>query len=181
MYRVGVGYDIHPFAPLSEGRPLVLGGVTIPGGRGLQGHSDADVLVHALCSALLGAAGLGDLGLHFPDTDPRYRGISSLELLRDSLAMAVERGFEVVNVDAVVVAEEPKIAPHVEAMKGLLAAALGASPEEINIKGTRPEGLGALGRREGVACHAVALLRRRKGARPPRAPLRRPGRGQGRP
>ena len=157
-FRTGIGYDVHPFAGPGEARPLVLGGVRIPHPRGLAGHSDADVLIHAICDAVLGALGLGDLGRRFPNTDPRYKGISSTELLESVAAMMRERGYKIENVDAVVIAEEPKIAPHVPAMSEIVAGALGARADQINIKGTRPEGLGALGRGEGIACHAVALL-----------------------
>jgi len=157
-HRIGIGYDVHPFAPAGSGRPLVLGGVTIPHDRGLLGHSDADALVHAIADAVLGALALGDLGSHFPDTDPRFKGISSLELLKTCGAMASDHGFRVRNVDSVVIAEEPKIAPHVEAMRSAIASALGVAEDQVSIKGTRPEGLGALGRREGIACQAIVLL-----------------------
>jgi len=157
-YRVGLGSDVHPFAAPGGTRPLILGGVTFPNAPGLTGHSDADVVTHAVCDAVLGALALGDLGRHFPDTDPRYGGVSSLELLRTVGAMMSDRGWRLVNLDVVVAAEEPKIAPFVETMRENLARALGARPDAINVKGKRPEGLGALGRREGIACQAVALL-----------------------
>jgi len=163
-HRVGLGYDVHPFAPAAGRRPLVLGGVTIPGPRGLEGHSDADVLVHAVCDAILGALALGDLGTHFPDTDPLFRGISSLDLLRSCASMAAERGWRIVNVDTVVIAEEPKIAPFVPAMRERIAGALGASLADVSVKGTRPEGLGALGRKEGIASQAIVLLASRGAA-----------------
>jgi len=156
--RVGIGLDYHRFG---KGRPLVLGGVKIPYERGLLGHSDADVLTHAICDALLGAAGLGDLGLHFPPEDPRYEGISSLKLLERVRGMLEERGYRVENVDAVVVAEEPKLAPYFEPMKRALAETLGVPPERVNLKATRPEGLGALGRGEGILAQAVASLSER--------------------
>jgi 2-C-methyl-D-erythritol 2,4-cyclodiphosphate synthase len=159
MLRVGIGHDVHAFAPAGE-RPLVLGGVVFPGERGLAGHSDADVVIHAICDAVLGALALGDIGKHFPDTDPRYTGISSLELLRRTAAMMAERGWRVVNLDAVILAESPRIAPRSEEMRGNVAAALGAEVEDVSLKGKRPEGLGALGRREGISCHAVVLLGR---------------------
>jgi 2-C-methyl-D-erythritol 2,4-cyclodiphosphate synthase len=157
-HRIGIGYDVHAFADPSSARPLVLGGVTIPGARGLMGHSDADVLVHAICDAILGALALGDLGTHFPDDDLRYKGVSSLDLLRATAAMAVERGWRVRNIDTVVVAEEPKIAPFVAAMRDRIASGIGIDPDDVSVKGTRPEGLGALGRREGIAAQAIALL-----------------------
>lgn len=157
--RVGIGYDIHPFDRGEPPRPLVLGGVSIPGARGLAGHSDADVVVHAVCDALLGALALGDLGRHFPDTDPRYAGCSSLDLLRTVAAMVSERDWRLANLDVTVVAEAPKLAPHVDEMRANVARTLGAPPEAVSIKATRPEGLGALGREEGIACHAIVLLR----------------------
>jgi 2-C-methyl-D-erythritol 2,4-cyclodiphosphate synthase len=178
-HRLGLGYDVHPFAPAAARRPLVLGGVTIPGPRGLDGHSDADVLVHAVCDAVLGALALGDLGTHFPDSDPLFKGISSLDLLRSCASMATERGWRVVNVDSVVVAEEPKIAPYVQAMRERIAGAIGAPIDDVSVKATRPEGLGSLGRKEGIACQAIALLASRgaaakliarAGRRPPKAP-----------
>jgi 2-C-methyl-D-erythritol 2,4-cyclodiphosphate synthase len=153
--RVGLGFDVHPFSEEPD-RPLVLGGVAFPG-RGLAGHSDADVVAHATTDALLGAAGLGDIGQHFPDTDDRWRGADSIELL----GLAVERvraaGWEPANVDCSVVCEEPKLAPNREAMQRRLHEAVGA---EVTVKGRRPEGLGALGRSEGIACWAVALVER---------------------
>jgi len=154
--RVGVGYDLHR---LVEGRPLVLGGIRIPHDRGLLGHSDADAVCHAVTDALLGAAAAGDIGGHFPDTDPRWKGASSLELLRAVAALMRERGFEVVNVDVVVVAEHPKIGPHVEAMVASVAAAVGCPPAAVSIKGKTNEGVDAIGRGEAIATHAVALLR----------------------
>ncbi|MBI3448507.1 MAG: 2-C-methyl-D-erythritol 2,4-cyclodiphosphate synthase [Acidobacteria bacterium] len=157
-FRVGLGYDVHPFADAAAARPLVLGGVTIPHPRGLAGHSDADALAHAIGDALLGALALGDLGAHFPDTDPRYRGISSLRLLGECAAMAAREGFRIANVDSIVVTEEPKIAPHVALMRERLAGALDVDASRISVKATRPEGLGALGRREGIACQAIALV-----------------------
>lgn len=157
-HRVGLGYDVHPFAEAREGRPLVLGGVTIPHPRGLAGHSDADVLSHAVCDAILGALSTGDLGTHFPDTDPRYRGVSSLDLLRSCAAMAVEAGWRIMNMDTVLIAEEPRIAPFVAVIKERVAEAAGVSAGDVGIKGTRPEGLGALGRKEGIACQAIVLL-----------------------
>ncbi len=153
--RVGIGYDIHP---LERGRPLVLGGVRIPHEAGLGGHSDADVLTHALIDALLGAAALGDIGQHFPPDDPRYRDANSLDLLRQTVRMAAEAGYRIVNVDATVVAEEPKLSPHIEAMRSALAEALGADASAVSVKATTANRLGALGRAEGIATLAVALL-----------------------
>jgi len=153
--RCGVGYDVHR---LVEGRRLVLGGVEFPGPRGLEGHSDADVLTHAICDALLGAAGLGDIGQHFPDSDPRWAGADSVELLRQAAAIAAAAGFRVVNVDAVVVAEEPRIAGHVARMRERLGAALGVAPEMVSVKGKTGEGLGFIGAREGIASHAICTI-----------------------
>jgi 2-C-methyl-D-erythritol 2,4-cyclodiphosphate synthase len=160
VFRVGIGIDIHPFAAEGEGRPLVLGGHTLAGERGLSGHSDADVLVHAVCDALLGAVALGDLGRHFPDTDPRYAGCSSLGLLRDVRRMVEGRGWRPSNVDASLLAERPRLSPHVEVMCRNLAEALGLAPGAVSVKAVRPEGLGALGRGEGISCHAVVLMER---------------------
>lgn len=153
--RTGTGFDVHAFA---EGRRLVLGGVEIPWDRGLDGHSDADVLVHALMDALLGAAALGDIGLHFPDTDERYRGISSLSLLRHVKALISEKGYSVVNADITVMAQRPKIRPHIEAMRDNIAEALEIDRDRINIKGTTTERLGFVGREEGIAAEAVCSL-----------------------
>jgi len=154
--RVGQGIDVHPFSDDPE-RPLVLGGVVIAGDgvRGLDGHSDADAVAHAVADAVLGAAGLGDLGRHMPDTDPRWAGADSLDILRRVVALAAEAGWVPVNADCTVVAERPRLAPHVPAMTERLAGALGAP---VNVKATRAEGLGALGRSEGIACSAVVLL-----------------------
>jgi 2-C-methyl-D-erythritol 2,4-cyclodiphosphate synthase len=156
MLRVGQGYDIHPFG---AGRPLVLGGVTVECARGgLVGHSDADVLAHAVASALLGSLALGDLGTHFPDTDPRWRGARSLDLLRAVHGLLRARGFAVVNCDATLVAQEPRLAPHVQQMRANLAAALEVGVDCVSVQATTHERLGALGRAEGIACHAVALV-----------------------
>jgi 2-C-methyl-D-erythritol 2,4-cyclodiphosphate synthase len=156
MIRIGQGYDVHPF---HAGRKLVLGGVEIESGRGgLAGHSDADVLAHAVASALLGSLALGDLGKHFPDTDPRWRGASSLDLLAAVRDRVRECGFGVVNCDATIVAQEPRLAPHVERMRENLARALGVEPGAVSVKATTHEGLGALGRAEGIAAHAVVLV-----------------------
>ena len=153
--RIGHGYDVHR---LAEGRALILGGVQIPYHQGLDGHSDADVLVHAVMDALLGALALGDIGRHFPDTDMQYRGISSLELLRRVAEIADEAGYGLGNIDVTVVAQAPKLAPHISEMQKNLAAALQAEPGQINIKATTEEGLGFTGAGLGIAAHAVALL-----------------------
>ena len=151
----GIGYDVHRFA---TGRPLVLGGVHIPSERGLDGHSDADVLAHAIADAILGAIGESDIGQHFPNTDPAYRGISSLELLRRVLVLVHNRGARLVNVDATLVAEAPKIGPFVPQMRSLLADALGISAARVGVKATTNERLGFLGREEGIAAMAVASV-----------------------
>lgn len=153
--RIGFGYDVHS---LVEGRPLILGGVAIEWPRGLLGHSDADVLVHAACDALLGAAALGDIGRHFPDTDPRYQGISSLALLRETARLVRDRHYEIGNLDATVVCERPRLAPHIPQMIQNLAAASDVDPGRINIKATSTERLGFAGREEGIAAYAVVLL-----------------------
>jgi 2-C-methyl-D-erythritol 2,4-cyclodiphosphate synthase len=153
----GLGYDCHPFA---EGRPLVLGGVEIEHDRGLAGHSDADVLTHAIIDALLGAAALGDIGQHFPDTDERYRDANSLHLLRTTVGLLADGGFEVVHVDATVVIERPALAPHRERVRAALAQALGIPPERVSVKATRGEGMGFVGRGEGAAALAVATVAR---------------------
>ncbi len=153
--RVGQGYDVHALVP---GRPLVLGGVTIPWDRGLLGHSDADVLLHAITDALLGAAGLGDIGRHFPDTDPRHKGADSRVLLHAACQLVREAGWHVANVDATVIAQAPKILPFVPAMVANIAADLGVEPSQVNIKGKTTERLGFTGRGEGIAAQAVALL-----------------------
>lgn len=153
--RIGLGVDFHPFA---AGRKLILGGVEIPHEQGLIGHSDADVLTHAVCDALLGAAGLGDIGVHFPSDDPQYRDVSSLALLERVNELLRERDYEIGNVDATVVAEGPPLADHLPRMVERLARTLGVDPVQINLKATRPEGLGALGRAEGVMAQAIALM-----------------------
>ena len=153
--RVGHGYDVHR---LAEGRKLILGGVDIPWERGLLGHSDADVLTHAVMDALLGAAGLGDIGTHFPDTDPAYAGADSMKLLAHVVELLREQGFSVGNVDATVLAQRPKLAPHIPAMRDNLARVMGVSPERVNVKATTEEGLGFTGSGEGMAAHAVALI-----------------------
>src|SRR5713226_8600567 len=153
--RIGQGYDVHA---LVQGRKLVVGGVTIPFEKGLAGHSDADVLIHAVCDALLGAAALGDIGLHFPDTDPKYRNIDSRALLREVGKKVRRAGFSIVNLDATIVAQAPKMAPHIAAMVANLAADLGIQPGQVNVKAKTAERLGAIGRGEGIAAEAVALL-----------------------
>jgi 2-C-methyl-D-erythritol 2,4-cyclodiphosphate synthase len=152
--RVGQGFDVHPFAS-DPSRRLVLGGVEIEGGRGLAGHSDADVVAHALADAVLGAAGLGDIGTHFPDTDPAFAGAASLGLLGTAVELAAGAGLRPVNADLTVIAEEPRLSPFVPAMAEALGRALGAP---VSVKATRAEGLGAIGRAEGIACLAVVLL-----------------------
>ena len=155
MNRVGFGFDLHP---LVAGRPLILGGVTVPSEVGLDGHSDADVLTHAVGEALLGALALGDLGRHFPDTDPRWRGVSSLLLLGQVIELVRGRGAALINVDATVLAQAPKLAPHLPEMAKRLADVLGISLERTSVKAKSPEGLGLLGRREGIAAMAVVSL-----------------------
>jgi 2-C-methyl-D-erythritol 4-phosphate cytidylyltransferase/2-C-methyl-D-erythritol 2,4-cyclodiphosphate synthase len=153
--RIGTGYDLHV---LVEGRPLILGGVTIPADRGLAGHSDADVLSHAVTDAVLGAVAKGDIGRHFPDTDPQWKGVSSLVMLRHAVALARESGYVVGNVDAVVIAERPKLAPHVDAIRECLASVLGVEIGCVSVKGKTNEGVGEIGRGEAMAVHAVAVL-----------------------
>ena len=152
--RVGQGFDVHPWSD-DPGRPLVLGGVVLPGERGLAGHSDADVVAHAVADALLGAAGLGDIGTHFPDTDSRWQGADSLTLLAQVVGLVQAEGWSIGNVDTTVVLEAPKLASHKAAMEERLTGAVGAA---VSVKAKRAEGLGAVGRGEGVACLAVALL-----------------------
>lgn len=155
MMRVGKGYDVHR---LVAGRKLMMGGVEIPYDQGLLGHSDADVLLHAICDALLGAAGLGDIGRHFPDTAPKYKGISSLTLLEEVSRLLAEAGFRVNNIDATIVAEKPKMAPHIPAMVANIAAAVKTDRSAVNVKATTTEGLGFIGRGEGMAAYAVGTI-----------------------
>jgi 2-C-methyl-D-erythritol 2,4-cyclodiphosphate synthase len=155
MLRIGMGYDIHR---LVEGRKLVLGGIEVPYHKGLLGHSDADVLIHAACDALLGAAGLGDIGQHFPDTDPAYQDINSMKLLAQTLKRVTRQGFSLGNMDATIFAENPTLAPYKDAMQSALAQALSVSPRQINIKATTTEGLGAIGQGEGIAAMVIVLL-----------------------
>lgn len=153
--RVGIGYDIHPLRP---GRDLVIGGVHIVHPLGLDGHSDADVLTHAVIDSLLGAAALGDIGQHFPASDPGYQGASSQDLLTMVVRTVRQAGYRVVNVDSTVVAEQPRLQPHIDAIRKQLARTLGIDFGAVSVKATSPEGLGALGREEGIAAHAVALI-----------------------
>jgi len=155
MFRIGNGYDVHR---LVEGRKLTLGGVDIPHSLGLDGHSDADVLCHALCDAILGACGAGDLGKYFPDTDKRWEGISSLVLLEKTGEVIAERGYQIVNTDATIVAQQPKLAPHIEAMTCTIARILKVNPDQVSVKATTTERLGFAGREEGIAAYAVVLL-----------------------
>jgi 2-C-methyl-D-erythritol 2,4-cyclodiphosphate synthase len=155
--RIGNGFDFHPFA---AGRPLILGGVEIPWERGLDGHSDADALLHAVADAILGAGGLADIGSHFPDTDPRFRGISSLILLKQVFGLLRGKGYRVGNVDVMVLAEAPKIKPYVDSMKSNIARALDLAASDVGIKATTMEGKGVIGRGEGIAVFAVALVYR---------------------
>ena len=155
MYRIGNGYDVHR---LVEDRKLILGGVEIPHSKGLAGHSDADALCHALCDALLGAVGAGDIGHHFPDTDAQWKDISSLILLEKVGKICAERGYKVVNTDATLIAEQPKLAPYIDKMKQNIAKALAIGPAQVNVKATTTETLGFTGREEGLAAQAVILL-----------------------
>jgi 2-C-methyl-D-erythritol 2,4-cyclodiphosphate synthase len=153
--RIGQGYDAHRFI---DGKPLILGGVSIPFELGLKAHSDGDVAIHALCDAILGAACLGDIGRHFPDSSDAYRNIDSRILLREVMALIAGKGYCIGNVDLTIVAQVPRLSPHTEAMRNHLASDLGCSPDQVNVKATTTEGMGFPGRKEGIACHAVALL-----------------------
>ncbi|MBS7325139.1 MAG: 2-C-methyl-D-erythritol 2,4-cyclodiphosphate synthase [Thiopseudomonas sp.] len=155
MIRIGHGYDVHRF---QEGDHITLGGVRIAHDQAFVAHSDGDVLLHAICDALLGALGLGDIGRHFPDTDPRFKGADSRQLLRAVMSMAEARGWRVVNLDSTVLAQAPKLAPHIEAMRSAIAQVLQVSEEQVNVKATTTETLGFVGRKEGIAAHAVVLL-----------------------
>ena len=159
-FHTGLGFDVHRFATPEEGRPLVLMGCQIPHDRGLAGHSDADVMLHALMDALLGAAGLGDIGLHFPDTDPAYRGADSAALLERVMGDLAERGWRVVNADVCLIGERPKIGPHRQRMQERVAPLLGLHAEALNVKATTTEKLGFTGRGEGLAARAVVLIER---------------------
>jgi len=154
-FRVGQGFDVHAFA---SGRKLILGGVEIPYESGLAGHSDADVLVHALCDALLGAAGLGDIGQHYPDNDARFAGVDSMKLLADVVAGLKAQGWSIGNADMTVIAQTPRLAPFIPAMRQRIAEVLGIASEQVNVKATTTEQLGFTGRREGIAAQAVALI-----------------------
>nr|WP_297812184.1 2-C-methyl-D-erythritol 2,4-cyclodiphosphate synthase [uncultured Methylophaga sp.] len=156
LMRIGHGFDVHRFA---DNCPLIIGGVNIPHSHGLEAHSDGDVLIHAICDALLGAAGLWDIGHHFPDTDDSFKNIDSRVLLRRVIADLSARGWAVSNIDATVVAQAPKLAPHIPAMKALLADDMAISEAELNIKATTTEKLGFTGRKEGIAAHAVVLIK----------------------
>ena len=157
LMRVGMGYDVHK---LTEGRDLILGGVNIPWEKGLLGHSDADVLLHAIMDALLGAAALGDIGKHFPDTDPAYKGISSMKLLSRVAELIREKGYVVENIDATIIAQKPKMAPHIPKMRENIAQALGIEISQLNIKATTEEGLGFTGHGEGISSQAICSLYR---------------------
>lgn len=161
QFRIGHGYDVHRFADAQEADSYVtIGGVVIAHPQALLAHSDGDVLVHALCDALLGALALGDIGKHFPDSDPRYRNCSSLLLLQQVMLLVRGRGWELTNADMTLIAEQPRFAPHIVPMRTVLAATLGVAVDEISVKATTTEGLGFAGRREGVACEAVVLIRK---------------------
>ncbi|HJD01233.1 MAG TPA: 2-C-methyl-D-erythritol 2,4-cyclodiphosphate synthase [Candidatus Mediterraneibacter excrementavium] len=153
--RIGMGYDVHR---LSAGRKLIIGGVDIPCEKGLLGHSDADVLLHAIMDALLGAAALGDIGSHFPDTDPEYEGISSIRLLEHVGRLLEEHQYQIGNIDATIIAQKPKMRPHIDQMRENIARALGTDPEKISVKATTEEGLGFTGKGEGISAQAVCLL-----------------------
>ncbi|MBI4641787.1 MAG: 2-C-methyl-D-erythritol 2,4-cyclodiphosphate synthase [Candidatus Tectomicrobia bacterium] len=156
MIRVGIGYDIHR---LAEGRKLILGGVEIPHEKGLLGHSDADVLIHSICDALLGSLALGDIGQHFPDTDPRYKDVSSLSLLKQVAAMVTKEGYEVWNLDSTIVAQNPRLASYIVAMRKNIMASLGVEMSRISIKAKTPEGLGPLGEEKGIAAYAICSVK----------------------
>ncbi len=158
-FRIGTGYDVHR---LTEGRRLILGGVDIPHSKGLLGHSDADVLIHAVMDAMLGAACLGDIGKHFPDTDPAYKGISSVLLLEKVTALLEKEGWQVGNVDATILAQKPKLAPYIEEMRANMAKAIRIDPSRVSVKATTEEGLGFTGKEEGIAVQAVCLLKNRR-------------------
>ncbi|MCL2166893.1 MAG: 2-C-methyl-D-erythritol 2,4-cyclodiphosphate synthase [Clostridiales bacterium] len=156
VYSVGIGYDVHP---LKEGVPLVLGGLILPWSKGLAGHSDGDVILHAIIDALLGAARLGDIGVHFPDSNPLYKGCSSVLLLKEVIQKLNREGYEVNNVDCTLVAQRPQIRPYVQAMRENISKASGADPDQISVKATTTEHLGFAGREEGMACYAVCSIR----------------------
>lgn len=155
MIRIGHGYDVHAFA---ENRKCIIGGVDIPCEKGLLGHSDADVLLHAISDSLLGAAALGDIGKHFPDTDPKFKGADSLELLKHVVGLVNEKGYSVVNIDATIIAQMPKMAPHIDRMRQNIADALKVDVDFVNVKATTEEKLGFTGRKEGISAHCVCLI-----------------------
>jgi 2-C-methyl-D-erythritol 2,4-cyclodiphosphate synthase len=157
---VGIGYDVHAFAPAAAGRTLMLGGVEIAHDRGLAGHSDADVLLHAIVDALLGAAALGDIGQHFPSSEARWRDAPSTVFVAHARVMLAEQGWHIGNVDATIVAERPRLAPHIGTMRAQLAAQLGCGEDQVSVKSKTTDGLGFAGRQEGIACYAVALIER---------------------
>ncbi len=157
--RIGYGYDVHKF---EEGRKLILGGLEIPHTKGLLGHSDADVLLHAITDALLGALALGDIGKHFPDTDPKYKDADSRVLLRDAYALILEKGFELGNLDATIVAQEPKLAPYIYSMREIIAKDLNVDIEDVSVKATTSEWLGFTGRKEGISASATVLMVRKE-------------------
>jgi 2-C-methyl-D-erythritol 2,4-cyclodiphosphate synthase len=157
--RIGHGYDVHR---LVTGRKLILGGVDIPYSKGLLGHSDADVLLHAISDAILGAIGEGDIGKHFPDTDPAYKGASSIKLLRQVMALADTKGYKIGNLDATIVAQRPKLAPHIPEMCANIANTLDTEPDRVNVKATTTEELGFAGRGEGIAAYSVVILKRKQ-------------------
>jgi 2-C-methyl-D-erythritol 2,4-cyclodiphosphate synthase len=159
MIRIGIGYDVHQFV---EGYPCILGGVEIPSEKGLKGYSDADVLLHAICDALLGAAGEGDLGRHFPEGDPKWKGISSLRLLEEVASILSQKGYYAVNIDSVIIAEKPRVAPFVDPMKENISRRLSIDPTAVSIKATTNEKIGFIGRGEGIAAQAVCLIERLK-------------------
>lgn len=154
-YRIGYGYDVHPLGP---GRKLILGGIEIPHNKGLQGHSDSDVLVHAVCDALLGAMGEGDLGRHYPSSDQRYKGISSLKLLEDVVSKLTAKGYRIGNIDTVIVAQAPRLGPHLEAMQNKMAEVAGIDARLVNVKVKSGEGLDSVGKEDGMVAHAVCLI-----------------------
>jgi 2-C-methyl-D-erythritol 2,4-cyclodiphosphate synthase len=159
MFRIGQGFDVHQ---LTEGRPLIIGGITIPYEKGLLGHSDADVLLHTVTDAVLGAIGEGDIGRHFPDTDPEFKDADSAKLLEHVWSLVENRGYELVNADCTIIAQRPKMAPYIEQMKNRIAELLKSTPEQVNVKATTTEKLGFTGRGEGIASQAVVLLKKKE-------------------
>jgi 2-C-methyl-D-erythritol 2,4-cyclodiphosphate synthase len=159
MMRIGQGFDVHAFC---EGRPLIIGGVTIPYEKGLLGHSDADVLLHAITDALLGAAGEGDIGKHFPDTDPAYKGADSKRLLLDSWKLVEKKGYRLNNIDCTIIAQKPKMLPHIEEMRAVIAGIFDVPRDQVNVKATTSEKLGFTGREEGIAAQAAVLIEKRE-------------------